>query len=230
LNTSEQYTLFDLDTPSGKTSQEFSARTTTPLAASWARLSAARKPSWRQGGIETDGASGSRNGSQSHTMSLENGDGAGTKYSSSGRHGAVSVWLLDPSEQHAGESLMPNISAWPNDASACSLSSVLETGLIPEKYYLSGKACDGILRRAERRGKALPAALRDALVAVANGRQKSAPPSTRHGLTDQREAKRRSGTAKKVGDSSRMSDSPSTRKAGGLRRRAGDTATSICCD
>ena len=109
-------------------------------------------------------------------MSLENGDGAGTKYSSSGRHGAVSVWLLDPSEQHAGESLMPNISAWPNDASVCSLSSVLETGLIPEKYYLSGKACDGILRRAERRGKALPAALRDALVAVANGPQKSAPP------------------------------------------------------
>lgn len=47
------------------------------------------------------------------------------------------------------------------------LSDILETGDIQEKYYLSPKACAGILRRAERRGKALPPALREALTAVA---------------------------------------------------------------
>jgi hypothetical protein len=32
-----------------------------------------------------------------------------------------------------------------------------------EKYYLSAKACEGILRRAERRGKQLPPMLKEAL-------------------------------------------------------------------
>jgi len=42
------------------------------------------------------------------------------------------------------------------------LSDILEQNA-PEKYYLSAKACEGILRRAERRGKELPKMLRDAL-------------------------------------------------------------------
>jgi cytidylate kinase len=42
------------------------------------------------------------------------------------------------------------------------LSSILEANA-PEKYYLSAKACEGILRRAERRGKQLPAMLKTAL-------------------------------------------------------------------
>jgi DNA (cytosine-5)-methyltransferase 1 len=63
---------------------------------------------------------------------------------------------------------MLNISDSPNDASACSLSQVLETGSIPAKYFLSSKACAGILRRAEKRGKTLPTALREALEAVAD--------------------------------------------------------------
>jgi hypothetical protein len=42
------------------------------------------------------------------------------------------------------------------------LSSILEVNA-PEKYYLSAKACEGILRRAERRGKQLPEMLRIAL-------------------------------------------------------------------
>jgi DNA (cytosine-5)-methyltransferase 1 len=48
------------------------------------------------------------------------------------------------------------------------LSQILETGPIPPKYFLSGKACAGILRRAERRGKELPGQLRRALKAVAD--------------------------------------------------------------
>ena len=35
---------------------------------------------------------------------------------------------------------MPNISAWPNGATVCFLSQVLETGLIPQKYFLSSTA------------------------------------------------------------------------------------------
>jgi hypothetical protein len=43
----------------------------------------------------------------------------------------------------------------------------LETGAVPQRFYLSPKACAGILRRAEKRGKELPAALDRALRAVA---------------------------------------------------------------
>ncbi len=59
-----------------------------------------------------------------------------------------------------------SISEWPSDAAACSLSEVLETDVAP-KYFLSAKACSGILRRAERRGKALPPQLERNLRAVA---------------------------------------------------------------
>ena len=45
----------------------------------------------------------------------------------------------------------------------CSLSDVLETGNVPPRFSLSAKACSGILRRAERRGKALPPMLKAAL-------------------------------------------------------------------
>ena len=62
-----------------------------------------------------------------------------------------------------------NISEWPNDAAVCSLSTILEEN-VPAKYSLSARACQGILRRAEKRGKKLPPLLEAALVAVA-GRQ-----------------------------------------------------------
>ncbi|MNJ52534.1 hypothetical protein D3C77_478750 [compost metagenome] len=70
---------------------------------------------------------------------------------------------MDPREQSHGGFWMPNISAWPNDAAVCSLSQVLEQGSIPLKYFLSAKACAGILRRAEARGKTLPGELHSAL-------------------------------------------------------------------
>jgi len=49
----------------------------------------------------------------------------------------------------------------------CSLAEVLEPGLLPTRYFLSSKACAGILRRAEKRGKHLPPALDRALRSVA---------------------------------------------------------------
>lgn len=47
---------------------------------------------------------------------------------------------------------------------ACSLSDILQTGDIPPRYFLSRRACEGLLRRAEARGKQLPKMLEDALV------------------------------------------------------------------
>jgi hypothetical protein len=44
-------------------------------------------------------------------------------------------------------------SEFPSDAAVCSLSDVLETGEVPQRYFLSATACRGILRRAEKRGK-----------------------------------------------------------------------------
>lgn len=82
------------------------------------------------------------------------------------RSGRTQVLLLDPAAQSHGGSWMPNISAWPNDAAVCGLSQVLETGSIPERYFLSSTACAGILRRAEKRGRQLPPALYEALMAV----------------------------------------------------------------
>lgn len=60
-----------------------------------------------------------------------------------------------------------NISEFLNDAAVCSLSAVLETDA-PQKYFLSPKACRGILRRAELRGRPLPEHLRQVLTQVAS--------------------------------------------------------------
>jgi hypothetical protein len=50
-----------------------------------------------------------------------------------------------------------------SDDGVCSLSDILEAGPVPHRFYLSPKACRGILRRAAKRGKELPSALRYAL-------------------------------------------------------------------
>ena len=51
-----------------------------------------------------------------------------------------------------------------------SLSSILQPAKdVPTRYYLSSKAAEGILRRAEKRGKTLPEMLRQALIQVVNG-------------------------------------------------------------
>ncbi len=65
------------------------------------------------------------------------------------------------------ESLTLNSLEWRKDAVVCSLSDILETGDVPQRFFLSATACKGILRRAEKRGKSLPQRLREALQAVA---------------------------------------------------------------
>jgi hypothetical protein len=74
---------------------------------------------------------------------------------------------MDPREQSLGGSWMPNISAFPNDARASSLSQVLLVGPIPSRFFLSARASAGILLRAVRRKKTLPAPMMSALESVA---------------------------------------------------------------
>ena len=64
------------------------------------------------------------------------------------------------------EFLTLSISEFHSAADACSLSDVLETGEVPQRFFLSSTACKGILRRAEKRGKTLPSALQQALSAM----------------------------------------------------------------
>ena len=67
-----------------------------------------------------------------------------------------------------GDSLMLNIGEFPNAERESLLSWILEDN-VPQKYYLSARACQGILTRASRRGKALPDILRQALMDVIGG-------------------------------------------------------------
>ena len=65
------------------------------------------------------------------------------------------------SVSHGGY-LMRSTGESPNAENVSTLSQILQAGA-PEKYYLSPKACLGILRRASARGKELPELLRKAL-------------------------------------------------------------------
>ena len=60
------------------------------------------------------------------------------------------------------EFLTLNIGESPNEENASTLSQILQAG-VPSTYFLSPKACQGILRRASARGKELPEVLRIAL-------------------------------------------------------------------
>ncbi len=61
-----------------------------------------------------------------------------------------------------GECSTLNSGESPSVAVASHLSQILEARPLP-KYYLSTTACQGVLRRAERRGKDLPPILKAAL-------------------------------------------------------------------
>ena len=61
-----------------------------------------------------------------------------------------------------GGSSTRNTGECPSAAKESTLWQILQENA-PEKYYLSAKACEGILRRAERRGRELQLTLREAL-------------------------------------------------------------------
>ena len=66
-----------------------------------------------------------------------------------------------PAKWH-GEYLMLSFGEFPREEIVSTLSQILEE-TVPQKYYLSQRACQGILRRASSRGRTLPETLKIAL-------------------------------------------------------------------
>ena len=87
--------------------------------------------------------------------------------------GLKQAMFVEKPDEWVIESLTPNSLAWLRGVGESfslpclvNLSQVLETTPVHQRYFLSAKACEGILRRAAKRGKELPEALRLALQAV----------------------------------------------------------------
>ena len=62
-----------------------------------------------------------------------------------------------------GECLMQDFGESPREEEGSGLSQILEAN-VPLKYYLSAKACEGVLRRAKKRGKIIDEILEIALI------------------------------------------------------------------
>ena len=131
----QQISMFDLDSCCGKTFPEPS-----PAAPQKARTSAS---SWK------------RSSALKFVMfqSLDLTPGAGNLL-------GESYWeLISP---WRGDALTLNTGVSPREERESSLSQILQVDP-PSKYYLTRKACLGILRRAFERGKGLPKKLQEAL-------------------------------------------------------------------
>ena len=128
-----QISIFDLGIWCGKTSQELLAPTTEKIS----ERSLKRPQKWQKGMPAFLDLRGGKNGQQ-QDASWEMGGP-----------------LL-------GEYTMRSFGECPSVENASLLSQILEVTPHP-KYSLSAKACQGILRRAESRGKKLPEQLEEAL-------------------------------------------------------------------
>ena len=84
-----------------------------------------------------------------------------------GQLGGATTMKWEDDGAWLGECMMRNTGESPNAAVESRLSQILEA-TPPVKYSLSAKACQGILRRAERRGKDLPETLKAVLVKQSN--------------------------------------------------------------
>ena len=130
-----QVSMFDQDSPFGKTSRAHSQATRDVTSKRCSKPSAKSQTQTLQ------------------FLSLKRGSGARRDAS------WATVTALH------GVSMTLNTGESPSVARESTLSQILEANA-PEKYYLSAKACAGILRRAQKRGKELPKMLREALEEV----------------------------------------------------------------
>lgn len=80
-----------------------------------------------------------------------------------GQLGVATTMKWEDDGAWLGECMTRNTGESPNAAVGSRLSQILEA-TPQEKYSLSAKACQGILRRAERRGKDLPELLKQVLL------------------------------------------------------------------
>ena len=130
-----QMSIFDLDTWSGKTSPEPSVQIREKTS----------KPSSRK-------SSGSQNRNLPMCLCLATVNGANQDVSTmSWADGAL-----------LGEYTMHSFGESPREENASRLSQILQDDA-PPNYCLSARACQGILNRANKRGKELPEPLRIAL-------------------------------------------------------------------
>lgn len=136
MQTEGQMSLFDLDSPFGRMCPEPSAATKGMTS----RQSS--KPFVKSGGASTI-----------LYLCLQTGGGnpLGASWETVGALPGVYMTL--------------NTGEFPSEGRESTLSQILQAN-VPEKYYLSPKACAGILRRAEKRGKELPPMLKEALEEV----------------------------------------------------------------
>ena len=69
---------------------------------------------------------------------------------------------------------MLNTLEYPSDVSvSSSLADVVQTQPVQQKYYLTIKAAEGVLRRSNRNGKLLPDQLQEAFENVVRQKQES---------------------------------------------------------
>lgn len=146
-----QMSIFDLVSSFGKMSQEHLPQTEDKiLEPSWKNFVESKKTTFQFLCLTAE--SGRIAERSSTTASLLRGD----------------LWTLNTSEYLNAGSVSPS---WSITAEATPrtyyyresrLSEILQTDA-SEKYYLSARACEGILRRADKRGKELPDVLKAAL-------------------------------------------------------------------
>ena len=78
-------------------------------------------------------------------------------------YGSLLGPLWETNSPSLGESWTLNTGPAPRSGGNASILSQILVDSAPQKYYLSRTACLGILRRAKKRGKALPPVLKRAL-------------------------------------------------------------------
>ena len=161
-----QESLFGPDTPSTKTSPEPSPRTAATIGGASSKRSAVSKTHLPMF-LDLRAASGQRaeaswvTGILSHGRSLMLSSGEFRKDEDG------LLWLpITADTPQPTFFLTLNIGEKPRVPNPTKLSQILERNPDP-KYNLSARACQGILNRAERRGKELPPQLRLALEAQA---------------------------------------------------------------
>lgn len=160
-----QYSFADLGLLSGKTCQEHSVQTKGKTSKQSSRSSSASsnqmRPMFlclrREGGASADAC----------TMRWDDGVLPMPYTMLSGgefhKDERGSLWSqISTDSQHSTLSLSLRCGEMPDEPMDTKLSQILETQA-DSKYYLSQRACQGILNRAAKRGKVLPEILKTAL-------------------------------------------------------------------
>lgn len=171
--TEYQMSIFDLDIWSSRTCRESTVREHT-------RGQTSKSPSRKSSASQTRmpilflcRKKESGNTADASTMSWENGllpfPYTMQKIGEFRKDENGSVLLpISTDSQHSTLCLSLRCGEMPDEPMPTKLSEILETEKIDSRYYLSAKACNGILNRAARRGKGLPEILKTALENQAN--------------------------------------------------------------